>query len=115
MDFANIFFIRCKKMQARQIAAFFFCVCFFASLMFSTVFILTHINHKHDHAAADGGCAACADIGAAVKNILKQTSLPKPDNFSVFLSFIAIFISLNFVFVKLPSNTPVKLKTRLNN
>jgi len=61
-----------RKMNSKQtvkLISALVCVLFFMTFLFSTAFIMLHLNHEHDHNGEDGSCATCTHILICVKLI----------------------------------------------
>ena len=103
-----------KKQSAKRLIALAVCILFIAGSILSAAFIFAHIDHDHDHDGADGGCAVCVWISAAV-NLLKSL-------FAAFVGaavgmwrFFAMRSGLRAVRYYTGSLSLVCLKVRMNN
>lgn len=110
----------CCKTQSTQrqsvlrMFAQFFCALFIFATVLSAAFVLTHGEHEHDNSAANGGCAICAQLNAAVK-VLNRISTAAVFGAVVFGGrFLAVLMS-KVAGLLLIYSTPVALKIRLNN
>jgi hypothetical protein len=91
----------------------FVCVLFVVSVFMSLAYILSHVNHSHDHDGHGGACAVCSYIKLAEGMSKRFHAVSATVNDTVTDIFnIANIISLIPCFCLL---TPVILKVRLNS
>ena len=102
-----------NRQKAKRITALAFLLCFLMVALLSEAFILTHANHQHDHLGAGGGCAVCAQI-QSIENQRKQCSVASAGVSLAWIGLFAAFVFLCFI-LGFHLQTPVRLKTRLNN
>lgn len=100
------------RQSKKQFFAILFCVCFIASSLLTTTFIIRHA----DHDCAGHDCPVCAQIHSAV-NLLKQFGMGMACLTFAFV-FADLFATLNHfssVTLHIDLATPVTLKVRMNN
>jgi len=105
--------MRCKP-TLKKMLALVFLVCFIAAYSLPFVFILTHLDHSHDHNGIDESCATCAQIQYA-ENILKQLSTA---SISTLFALLGAFTSIAIIKAAIAFNlttTLITLKIRMNN
>jgi hypothetical protein len=97
-----------------RLVALFVCVLFLAASLLSSAYLLTHMNHNHDHTGHGGTCSTCAHITAA-ETFLKQIGTAAimamiVFGFRIFDLFILKPTPINSYYYSL-----VALKVRLDN
>ena len=102
-----------SRPNAKRMTAFAFLLCFVIISLLSEAFVLTHANHQHDHYGAGGECAVCAQI-QSIENQRRQLGAAAGNISTAWAGLFAAVIFLCFVF-GFQFQTPVHLKTRLNN
>ena len=90
------------------------CIAYIAVFLLGAAYLLTHINHEHDHDGPNGSCVTCAHI-TAVGDLLQQLSVTAPGTVFVFGSMFLVRSFYNTAFVWGNPDTLVKLKVRLNH
>ena len=103
-----------KKQSVKRLIALVTCALFITGALLSAAFVFTHINHKHDHNAPDGGCVVCAQISVA-ENLLKSLSAALAGAGLILGCLSAIRSILKLVSFNTDFLTLVHLKIRLNN
>ena len=89
------------------------CVLFIAAMLLSSSYILTRVNHTHDHDGPSGGCATCMHIQAA-ENLVKRLSATTITVAVVFGALSGVLFSLKACAPRFGFLTLVLLKVRLN-
>ena len=97
-----------------RIIAFAFLACFLVIFILSSAFILTHVDHEHDHNGVNGSCATCAQILSA-ENILKQFSTALLGVLFAIAELYAAIGILKAIAVYASLSTPITLKIKMNN
>ena len=90
------------------------CILFIAGLLLSEAFLITHIDHEHDHAGPQGTCTACVLL-AAVEGALKHVSAALIGLLLAFGCFSAAHSTIKTNALFAGSYTPVFMKVKLNN
>jgi hypothetical protein len=90
------------------------CALYLAAMLLSSVFMLTHMNHIHDHDEPEGSCATCMHIQSA-ENLLKQLSTAVVSAAVAFGSLFGILLSVKVTSLCVGFSTLVRLKVRLNH
>jgi len=90
------------------------CVFIISGSLLSTLFLLVHGEHKHDHDGVDNNCVICAHIQNA-ENILKQIGAAIKNAFIMSAGLLSMFAALSVIYFLTGFRTPVKLKVRINN
>jgi len=98
----------------RGIIAFAIMVCLITASMFSAAYMMAHAGHDHDHNGAGETCAVCAEIQAA-GNLLKQMGAAVCGASFALACLFSIKAALCAISSSFPFQTPVDLKTRMNN
>ena len=107
--------MRTKNRQSpKRLVALGILLCLVMVSLLSETFILTHANHKHDHFGVGGECAVCAQVQSA-ENQLKQFGTVISVALLALIGFFAALAILYFAASSIAFQTPVYLKTRLNN
>jgi hypothetical protein len=103
-----------RRREGARLIALLLCALFIAVSLLSSVFILTHANHEHDHDMPDGSCATCAHVMAA-ENLLKTLGTAVIAVALYLSGHHALVSTLKPIASDLDFFTPVSLKVRLNN
>jgi hypothetical protein len=97
-----------------RLTAMLLCVCFFAAVLFSAAFILTHAAHTHDSNASDGSCAVCACVAAAKKTLITVSGAAAMAGIAL-LTLFGAYTLLAALISRAGVSSLVKLKIRLDN
>lgn len=98
----------------KRLIALGFLLCLLVVSTLSTAFIITHMEHEHDHHGVHGDCLVCAQLQSAVK-LLKLLSTAFICVGAAFAPSVSL-IALAGCIVSITSYlTPVQLKVRMNN
>ena len=106
----------------KGIIAFAITVCLITASLFSAAFILAYADHSHDfdnnhshgHDGAGETCVVCAEIQAA-GNLLKQMGAAVCGASFALACYLSTKAVLSAVSSPFPFQTPVDMKTRMNN
>ena len=102
-----------KQAVIRMIAVAFL-VCFFAGLLLSQAFLITHAEHTHDHNGDGGGCATCAQLHSA-ENVRKQLGMAVGVAAVFLAGLFAMILNRWTGFSWAGAQTLVRLKIQLNH
>lgn len=102
------------KLPAARLAALILCTVFISVSLFFSAYILTHINHEHDHDGPVGCCSTCMHIQSAEKMLRQFTdAIVVTVTFACSLFSALLFLSLFASHTEV--STLINLKVRLNN
>ena len=99
--------------KARRLIALVFLLCFVMVALLSGAYVLTHAHHHHDLLAVNEECVVCTHIHS-IEDMLRQLVAAAGGLPTVFLGLLAA-IALLCSASAFKYQTPIKLKTRLNN
>lgn len=105
--------MRSGKRNAKRMLVLALVLCFAMISLLSQTVVLTHARHTHDHNGSNGACYVCEHI-SAVTALHKQFGAGVQAALLAACMFMALALLLPPLY-RVAAETPVHLKTRLNN
>ncbi|MDR0221265.1 MAG: hypothetical protein LBI54_07680 [Lachnospiraceae bacterium] len=103
-----------QKTKYKSLIALALLLCVLFTPLFSSVYIISHANHRHNYAEPDGSCTVCVHLQSA-ENALKLTGA-SVKNVSGMAAVLLSSLAIIYVFTSFYGcQTLVTLKTRMDS